>query len=97
MTEKSFPASAGNLSGAKKDERNITAEWVVLQDFIEGVILREVTNVIKVGGGKLTEIYRRDWGLDTLGVDQVFLNMLPGGGITGWHVHQYSTDRLFVS
>ena len=97
MIKKSFPAAEGNLPGAKQDVPNITAGWVVLQDFIDGVILREVKNVIKVGGGKLTEIYRRDWGLDTLGIDQVFQNMLPGGGISGWHAHQYVTDRLHVS
>ena len=75
MTTSQFSGTEGNLSGAVKDKRNITAEWVMFQDFIDGVTLKEVKNVLKPGGGELIEIYRKDWGLDDFGI--VFLDGHP--------------------
>jgi dTDP-4-dehydrorhamnose 3,5-epimerase len=87
----------GLLEGATKDGQSITAEWMRLQDLIDGVQVREVRNVCKPGGGVLTEVFRCDWNLDRLGVDQVFQNLFEAGGISGWHVHLRTTDRIFVN
>ena len=95
--EATFEAAEGYIEGAVKDQRNITADWQPLQELIAGVELREVKNVCKPGGGVLTEVFRRDWGLDDLPVDQVFQNTLPARGISGWHAHRQTTDRLFVN
>ncbi len=85
------------LPGAERDPQTITAEWHPLRErLIEGVRIREVRSVPK-GNGLLTELYRRDWGLDALPVDQVFEVRLVPGGLSAWHAHERATDRLFVS
>jgi dTDP-4-dehydrorhamnose 3,5-epimerase len=68
----------------------------VLQNLIAGVRVRAVRHVPK-SNGVLTEIYRSDWKLDDLDVAQVFQTELLPGAISGWHVHQHTTDRLFVT
>lgn len=67
------------------------------RELIDGVKLREVRNVYGRRGGKLTELFRRDWRLDDGDVEQVFQVVLAPGEISGWHVHQRATDRLFVN
>ena len=47
--------------------------------------------------GYLTEIFRMDWALDEFGVDQVFQGVLEPGGLSAWHAHAVTTDRLFIS
>jgi len=85
------------LDGASKDQQSITSDWEFTnQKRISGVLTREVKQVIK-GNGTLTEIFRRDWGMDDLPVDQVFQVMLVPGGISAWHTHEFTTDRLFVN
>ena len=75
----------------------MTADWQLHgQTLIEGVAVKEMSNVLK-NNGHLTEIYRRDWHLDNQPVDQVFQVTLRPEGISAWHVHQTTTDRLFVS
>lgn len=84
------------LKGTKKDAQSITAEWeFTTQKLIDGVVLKEIKSVPKVSGS-LTEIYRRDWHLDELPVDQAFQVFLKPGGISAWHAHEETTDRLFV-
>lgn len=87
----------GFLEGAAKDQQSITADWQPRQDLIDGVHVREVKHVMKAGRGMLTEVFRRDWGLDTGVVDQVFQNILEPGQVSGWHMHAHTTDRLFVN
>jgi len=85
------------LDGATKDPQSITADWKPSeQKLIEGVAVREVKNVPK-GNGYLTEIYRQEWGLDSLGLAQVFQVLLEPGCVNAWHAHEYTTDRLFVN
>lgn len=82
---------------AKKDGQSITADWnPVTANLITGVKIREVKNVLK-NNGYLTEIYRSEWELDDLPVNQVFQVTLHPGGISAWHAHQFTTDRLFVN
>jgi dTDP-4-dehydrorhamnose 3,5-epimerase len=84
------------LPGAVKDEPSVTADWVSLQPMIEGVQVVEVRNVLQ-DAGSLIEIYRADWFSSPLEVDQVFQITLEGGGLSAWHIHTETTDRLFVS
>ena len=87
----------GYLDGAIPDEQSITSDWTMIQSPITGVKTQEVKNVIKGGGGILTEVFRRDWNLDDGVVDQVFQNVLNPAEISGWHVHMKTVDRLFVN
>lgn len=85
------------LPGATKDRQSITADWQPTgRDLIDGVRVHEVRNVIK-GNGTLTEIFRTDWGMGVEPVDQVFQVSLVPGGISAWHTHEVTTDRLFVN
>ena len=89
------PVSAP-LPGATKDEQSVTSDWTVLQDPIEGVELVEVRNVLRESG-HVTEIARSDWFGSRLDIDQVFQVTLRGHALSAWHVHQRTTDRLFVN
>ena len=91
-----FTPAAGFIAGATQDEQSITRDWQPLQPLIEGVRVREVRPVPK-DNGVLTEIWRADWAVDDLPVAQVFQNLLQPGGISGWHVHRSTTDRIFVN
>tara|TARA_R110002124_G_scaffold225213_2_gene390580 strand:- start:789 stop:1319 length:531 start_codon:yes stop_codon:yes gene_type:complete len=85
------------LKGAIKDPQSITAQWTPTnQALIDGVQVKEVKNVLK-NNGHLTEIYREDWGLDDLHVSQIFQVSLLPGGISAWHAHEITTDRIFVN
>lgn len=84
------------LPGAVRDPQTITAEWNPTGlRLIDGVRLREVRNVPK-GNGYLTEVYRRDWAVDDRPVDQIFQVAIVPGGISAWHAHGHTVDRLFV-
>lgn len=84
------------VSGAKRDAQSITSQWEYTnQKLIDGVIFKEIRNVPK-GNGFLTEIWRREWDLDPLPVDQVFQVHIRPGGVSAWHAHEVTTDRLFV-
>jgi dTDP-4-dehydrorhamnose 3,5-epimerase len=85
------------LDGMKQDGQSITRDWQLLnQKLIDGVAVKQVNNV-PTGYGHLCEVYRADWQLDGGGVDQVFFSVLEPGGISGWHVHGKTIDRLFVA
>jgi dTDP-4-dehydrorhamnose 3,5-epimerase len=80
-----------------RDARSITRDWqLVAQTLIDGVVVHEVKNV-PTSYGYLTEIYRSDWPLDGGVADQVFQSILEAGGISAWHAHGRTTDRLFVT
>ena len=84
------------LRGMKKDAQSITADWELLRPLIDGVQIKEVRHVPKENG-HLTEIWRTDWALDTGTVKQVFQVLLKPGGVSAWHTHQSTTDRLFAN
>ena len=84
------------LPGAAKDEQSITADWQpVGRALIDGVSVREARSVAK-RNGSVTELYREDWFADAAGVGQVFLVRLAIGGISAWHAHATTIDRLAV-
>jgi dTDP-4-dehydrorhamnose 3,5-epimerase len=88
--------SEWHLSG-RRDEVSITADWSPAnRELIDGVSITEVRNV-PAGYGYLTEVYRTDWGLEPAHVDQVFQSVLVPGGLSAWHAHGESTDRLFAA
>ncbi len=82
--------------GAARDAQSITSDWQVLQPLIEGVVVREVRNVLK-DNGSLTEVWRDDWHLAPTGIAQVFQVVIEPLAISAWHVHQSATDRLFAN
>jgi dTDP-4-dehydrorhamnose 3,5-epimerase len=85
------------LAGTVQDEQSITADWTPSQlELIHGVAIKEIKNVPKANG-YLTEVYRSEWQLDDLPVSQVFQVALVPGGISAWHAHRVTTDRLFVN
>lgn len=86
----------GLLPGAIKDPQSITGEWQFLKKTIHGVEVKEVRHVPKENG-YLTEIWRSDWAVDSEPMDQVFQVMLKPGGVSAWHTHQITLDRLFVN
>lgn len=85
------------LPEAKKDRQTITARWTPSSmTLIEGVSVREVLHVPK-SGGYLTEIFRAER-MDGNGhVDQVFQVVLDPGGVSAWHAHAETVDRLFIT
>jgi dTDP-4-dehydrorhamnose 3,5-epimerase len=84
------------LPGAIRDRQTITAQWDPAdQQLIDGVQVRQVVNVPKQNG-YLTEMFRTDWDIGPP-VDQVFQVMLVAGGISAWHAHESTFDRLFVA
>ena len=84
------------IQGAVKDRQSMTADWVPLAQHIAGIQVREVKNVPK-DNGVLTEIFRLDWNLDSGAVQQVFQVTLVPGGLSAWHTHRLTTDRLFIT
>lgn len=92
----SFTPERGFIEGCTKDQQSVTADWEFHRRLIEGVSVKEVKSVLK-DSGSLTEIYRSDWGLDAVGVEQIFQMRLYPGGLSAWHCHQFTTDRLFVT
>jgi dTDP-4-dehydrorhamnose 3,5-epimerase len=80
-----------------KDPQLVKPDWSPANPIaIEGVSARQITSVL-TNTGSLTEIWRPDWGLDDLGVGQVFQRVLDPGAAAGWHNHRLTTDRLFCA
>jgi dTDP-4-dehydrorhamnose 3,5-epimerase len=83
--------------GFLKDKMSLTADWnPVNQVLIKGVQVKEIKNVIKTNGS-LTEIWRKEWQLDGTVVDQVFQVCINPGEYSDWHIHEFTTDRVFVN
>lgn len=79
------------------DAPSIDSEWAPRDPVdIDGVTVKEIRPVL-TGDGCLTEIWRQDWHLDELPVDQLFQRLLDPGSINGWHAHVRTTDRLFCA
>lgn len=85
------------LSGAARDEQSITADWTPLRSpAIHDVRILEARWVNK-SNGRLAELFRADWFGEQAHVDQVFHVLLNGHGISAWHVHEHTIDRLFIA
>lgn len=85
------------IGSAHKDSQSVTPAWQPLGPrLIDGVAVKEILSVI-VDAGHVTEIWRRDWGLDSLPVDQIFQRVIHRGALTAWHAHRETTDRRFCA
>lgn len=85
------------IAAGRRDRQTVDRDWnIVGQPEIEGVVCKEIRPVT-TGDGCLTEIWRREWGLDGLAVGQVFQSLLDPGTVTAWHAHAETTDRLFCA
>ncbi len=91
-----YTPEEGNISGSTKDKHNISADWERTQSLIDGVVIKRIANVLK-DNGILTEIFRQDWFASPATIDQIFQVILNPGEISGWHSHQHTIDRLFIS
>jgi dTDP-4-dehydrorhamnose 3,5-epimerase len=79
-----------------KDAQLVKPDWEPSEPVkIEGVVVKAIANVL-TDNGCLTEIYRQDWRLDDKPVAQVFQKWLSPGGLSAWHMHRITVDRLFV-
>ena len=80
-----------------KDPQLVRPDWTPAEPIgIEGVVAREVSNVL-TDNGCLAEVWRADWELDDLGVAHVFQRTLDPGTVSAWHAHRVTTDRLFCA
>ena len=79
----------------QKDKQSVTPEWDVVQALIDGVILREVRNVLG-SNSRLTEVFRPEWEPSRAPVAQVFQVLIYPGNTPDWNCHKQTLDRLFV-
>jgi len=91
-----FPDAEGWIPSCARDGQTMRPDGLPAQTLIDGVTVHEARHVIK-GEGLLTEIFRRDWGLDDGVVDQVFEVRLAPDEVSAWHVHRFTRDRLYVT
>ena len=85
------------LPGATLDARSVTADWMPVRTLsIHDVTVHEARWVVKANG-RLAEAFRADWFAERVQVDQVFHVLLNGHGVSAWHVHAHTTDRLFIA
>jgi dTDP-4-dehydrorhamnose 3,5-epimerase len=76
------------------DPQLVRSDWTPTGSVeIVGVATKSITNVL-LNNGALTELWRSDWHLDGVGVDQVFQRVINPGATSAWHVHLRTTDRL---
>jgi dTDP-4-dehydrorhamnose 3,5-epimerase len=81
---------------AQHDGASIYADGQPAAPLLAGVRLIESRSVL-TNSGNLVELLRGDWLPEGERlVDQVFLRSLRSGAVSGWHVHQHTTDRLIA-
>jgi dTDP-4-dehydrorhamnose 3,5-epimerase len=85
----------GWIEGATLDRQSVTPHWDRIRDLIDGVRITEVKHV-PTGYGYLTELFRPEWDPGGEGVGGAFIAVLEPGGISAWHAHAQTVDRLFV-
>lgn len=85
------------LPGSTRDAQSVTSDWMPTRSpAIHDVTILESRWVNK-SNGRLVELFRGDWFSEPMTVDQIFHVVLNGHGISAWHVHEQTTDRLFVA
>jgi dTDP-4-dehydrorhamnose 3,5-epimerase len=95
MNEMSIKAT-WSVTG-KKDRQIVRSDWQPSDPIaIEDVRFKVITSVL-TDNGTLTEVFRHDWQLDDRPVQHVFQRLLEPGGISAWHMHRLTTDRLFCA
>jgi dTDP-4-dehydrorhamnose 3,5-epimerase len=95
MNDDARTGPPGWMATGIRDGQTVNPDWSLVETAqIEGVVVKEIRPVA-TATGYLTEIFRSEWQLDGLPVDQVFQRTLEPGAVTGWHAHAVTTDRLF--
>lgn len=90
-------APSWQLEGTVRDAQSVTADWMPVRSAaIHDVVVFESRWVNKANG-RLIELYRREWLGPEAHVDQVFHVVLAPGGLSAWHVHGETVDRLYVA
>lgn len=87
-------ASSGPTD-SRKDDAHINSDWVVDRRLIEGVVTREVRNIV-TANSITTELYRPDWGVVEGEVQQAIHVALRGGVVSAWHQHRGRSDYIFA-
>jgi dTDP-4-dehydrorhamnose 3,5-epimerase len=82
------------LGSSRKDQQTVTPDWTVLRDFIDGVSLFEIKNVLGTHS-RLTEMFRPEWDPSNSPVAHVYQVVLHPGNSPDWNCHQKMIDRLF--
>lgn len=78
----------------ERDGQSVTPDWQVLTTSeIAGVTAHEVKPVV-TGNGVLVEVLRAEWLGERNTVGHVFLRTIDPRGVSAWHVHHTTTDRL---
>lgn len=84
------------LAGAIKDAQQITPNWHLIEDGIDGVHVHEVLHVPRAHG-VITELYRPEWDPSGMPVVHAYQSRLYPGAIGAWSCHARTIDRLFVN
>ena len=67
------------MAPGEQDRQTVDADWLpVAKPPIDGVAVKEIRPVA-ASSGYLTEIWRSEWGVDQLPVDQIFQRTLEPG------------------
>jgi dTDP-4-dehydrorhamnose 3,5-epimerase len=97
VTETVQPTSTDWSVTGERDAQLVAPDWSPADPIaIAGVTSKQMANVL-TDTGCLTEIWRTDWALDDLPVDQIFQRTLDVGRATDWHAHAQTTDHLFCA
>lgn len=95
MNDSTRKPPEGWMATGVSDGQTVRPDWTMVEaPPIEGVVVKEIRPVA-TATGYLTEIFRLEWLLDDGPVAQVFQRSLNPGGVTGWHAHARTIDRLF--
>lgn len=81
---------------AKKDQQTVTADGKITRTFLEGVLQKEVSNII-TRNGVTTEMYRPEWPIGPDQVRHIIHAILRADAISAWHMHEHQTDTIFVT
>ena len=81
--------------GGRKDDAHISKDWEIERRLIEGVVTREVRNVV-TANGITTELFRGDWGVVDGEVRQAIHVALRGNALSAWHQHRGRWDYIFA-
>jgi dTDP-4-dehydrorhamnose 3,5-epimerase len=80
-------------SSGKKDEPHITPTGQLRADRIDGLVVREGTNIV-TRNGHTAEVYSEPWGLPVEAIRHVIHVSLRPGAVSAWHLHRRQTDQI---
>ena len=83
------------IDGAVKDVQTVTPEGERLVELIDGVVVKESTNIV-TRSGVTTELFRPDWNIGLDAIKHAIRVSLRSGAISAWHCHELQNDHIFV-